>query len=164
MTDDENNTAEETIAEAIDGAEEVRDPLEGLVEKTKLDPGAPFMPEVLERLAALKQDDRAAFEKLRAQLKKAGCRVTALDEALAEASGDGGGRGPPQADILLNIAQAAELFHTPDRVGFADLDIDGHRETWPIRSKGFRHWLARRLLRGRPTARQIPRRCNRRST
>ena len=143
MTDNENRTAEETIAEAIDGAEEIRDPLEDLVEKTKLDSSAPFMPEVLERLAALKQDDRAAFEKLRAQLKKAGCRVTALDKALAEASGDGGGgRGPSQADILINIAQAAELFHTPDRVGFADLNIDGHRETWPIRSKGFKHWLA----------------------
>ena len=142
MTDNENRTAEETIAEAIDGAEEIRDPLEGLVEKTKLDPGAPFTPEVLERLAALKQDNRAAFEKLRAELK-AGCRVTALDKALAEASGDGGaGRGPPQADILINIAQAAELFHTPDRVGFADLNIDGHRETWPIRSKGFKNWLA----------------------
>ena len=46
------------------------------------------MPEVLERLAALKKDDRAAFEALRAQLKKAGCRVTALDEAIAEESGD----------------------------------------------------------------------------
>ena len=111
--------------------------------RPSLIPARPFMPEVLERLAALQQDDCAAFEKLRAQLKKAGCRVTALDKALAEASGDGGGgRGPPQADILIDIAQAAELFHTPDRVGFADLYIDGHRETWPIRSKGFKHWLA----------------------
>ena len=86
MTDHEHNTAEETITETIDGAEEVRDPLEGLVEKTRIDPGAPFTPEVLERLAALKKDDRAAFERLRAQLKAAGCRVTALDEALAEES------------------------------------------------------------------------------
>ena len=146
MTDNEHNTAEETITEAIDGAEEVRDPLEGLVEKTKIDPGAPFTPEVLERLAALKKNDRAAFEKLRAQLKAAGCRVTALDEAIAQKSGDGGGRGPPQADILIDIAQAAELFHTPDGTGFADLDIGGHRETWPIRSKGFRRWLARRYF------------------
>ena len=61
-----------------------------LVEKTAADPGAPFTPEVLEALAALKKDDRAAFEALRAQLKKAGCRVTALDEAIAEESGDTG--------------------------------------------------------------------------
>jgi len=138
--------AEETITETIDGAEEVRDPLDGLVEKTRIDPGAPFTPEVLERLVALKKDDRAAFEKLRAQLKDAGGRVTALDEALAEESGDAGGRGPTEADILIDLAQAAELFHTADGTGFVDLDINGHRETWPIRSKGFRRWLARRFF------------------
>ena len=95
-----------------------------------------------ERLAALKKDDRAAFELLRSKLKKAGCRVTALDEAIAEENGDAG-RGPTQADILIDLAQAADLFHAPDGTGFADLDINGHRETWPIRAKGFRRWLAR---------------------
>ena len=35
--------------------------------------------------------DRAAFEALRAQLKKAGCRVTALDEAIAEVENRLGG-------------------------------------------------------------------------
>ncbi len=140
------NTAENLIVYAIDGAEDVRDPLEGLVEKTVTDPGAPFAPEVLERLAALRKDDRAAFEALRAQLKKSGCRVTALDEAIAEECGDTGGRGPTQADILIELAQSAELFHSPDRTGYADFDINGHRETWPIRAKGFRRWLARRFF------------------
>ena len=134
------------IIASIDAAEEIRDPLEELVEKVAIDPGAAFMPEVLERLAALKKDDRAAFEALRAQLKKAECRVTALDEAIAEESGGIGGRGPTQADILIELAESAELFHAPDRTGFADLDIDGHRETWPIRAKGFRRWLARRFF------------------
>jgi hypothetical protein len=82
---------------------------------------------------------------LRAQLKSAGCRVTALDEAVAEQNGDHGGRGPTQADILIELAESAELFHTADSTGFADLDINGHRETWPIRAKGFRRWLARRF-------------------
>ena len=68
------------------------DPLDGLVERTATDPGAPFEPDVLERLAALQKSDRAAFETLRAQLKAAGCRVTALDEALAGENGDTGGR------------------------------------------------------------------------
>ena len=114
-----------------------------MVERTATDPGAPFAPDALARLATLKKDDRAAFEALRAQLKSAGCRVTALDEAIAEESGDVGGRGPTQADILIELAQSAELFHAPDGTGFADLDIKGHRETWPIRAKGFRRWLAR---------------------
>lgn len=134
------------IAEAIEAAEDIADPLDGLVEKIADDPGAAFTPEVLERLAALKKEDRAAFELLRSKLKKAGCRVTALDEAIAEESGDTGRRDPTQADILVELAQQAELFHSPDGTGFADLDINGHRETWPIRAKGFRHWLARRFF------------------
>ena len=146
MNGDETNKRENLIAAAIDAAEDIRDPLEGLVERTATDPGAPFAPDTLVRLAALKKDDRAAFEGLRAQLKGAGCRMTALDEALAEESGETGGRGPKQADILIALASAAELFHTPDGTGFADLDINGHRETWPIRSKGFRRWLARRFF------------------
>jgi len=133
------------ISAAINAAEEVCDPLEGLVEKTRTDPRAPFAPDVLKRLAVLKKYDRAAFEALRAQLKSTGCRLTALDEGIAEESGDAGGRGPKQADILIGLAHSADLFRSPDGIGFADLDINGHRETWPIRSKGFRRWLARRF-------------------
>jgi hypothetical protein len=140
------DTAKSQVAEAIGAAKDIPDPLDGLVEKTASDPGAAFTPEVLERLAAMKKDERAAFEALRAQLKSAGCRVTALDEAIAEESGDVGGRGPTQADILIDLAQTAELFHALDETGFADLDINGHRETWPIRTKGFRRWLARRFF------------------
>jgi hypothetical protein len=39
---------------------------------------------------------------------------------------------------------AVSLFHDPNGTAFADLEIDGHRETWPIRSRQFRHWLRRR--------------------
>jgi hypothetical protein len=45
------------------------------------------------------------------------------------------------ADVLLNIATAAQLFHASDGTGFADLIVDGHRETWPLRSKRFQAWL-----------------------
>ena len=41
---------EAQIAAAIYAAEEVPDPLDGLVEKVAADPGAPFAPEVLGRL------------------------------------------------------------------------------------------------------------------
>ena len=142
MNGDQTSESENLVAAAIDAAEDIRDPLEGLVERTATDPGAPFQPDVLEHLAALKKDDRAAFEALRAQLKGAGCRVTELDGALVGESGETGGRGPTQAEILINLAKSAELFHAPDGTGFADLNINEHRETWPIRSKGFRRWLA----------------------
>jgi hypothetical protein len=117
-----------------------------LWEKTAADPGAPFMREALEALASLKKDNPATFENVRAQLKKAGCRITQLDDAIAEENGDTGGRDPKQADILINIAQSTELFHTPDKNGFANIVIDGHRETWRIRAKDFRRWLAQRFF------------------
>ena len=50
---------------------------------------------------------------------------------------------PTQADILIKAGEAAELFHAPDGTGYADLIIDDHRETWPIRSQEFRGWLTR---------------------
>ena len=135
--DDEN-----PVAAAIAAAEEIPDPLDGLIERTTDDPGAPFVPEVLERISAMKKEDRAGFDALRVQLKKAGCRVTSLDKASMEESGDGG-RRPTQADILIDLAEAADLFHSADGTAFADLDINGHRETWPVRTKGFKRWLAR---------------------
>ena len=145
MTDEIENEDLNPILDAIIAAEEIPDPLDGLVEKSASDPGAAFTPEVLERLAALKKENRAAFEALRARLKKAGCRVTALDEAIAEETGDGG-RGPTQADLLIDLAGAAELFHSADDTAFADIEVGGHRETWPVRTKGFRRWLARQFF------------------
>ena len=59
------------------------------------------------------------------------------------------------ADKLIRIAieksyrddgskpDAGGLFHTRDKVAYADLEIFGWRETWPVRSRGFKHWLVR---------------------
>ena len=73
--------------------------------------------------------------------------MTALDEAIMEEMEEkgGGGRGPTQADILIGLAGTAELFHAADETAFADLDINGHRETWPVRTKGFKRWLMRQF-------------------
>ena len=136
---------EDAVAVAIDAAEDVQDPLDDLVERTRSDSGAPFAPEVLELLAELQKNDLARFEALRAQLKAAGCRVTVLDDALAGEDGDTGGGAPKQADVLIALAAEAELFHAVDSTGYADFDVNGHRETWAIRSKMFKRWLARRF-------------------
>jgi hypothetical protein len=39
----------------------------------------------------------------------------------------------------------AELFHTTDGEPFATFTVGHHRETWPLKSKGFRRWLSRRF-------------------
>ena len=135
--------AEGLVLEAIATAEEMRDPLEDLVNRVAEDPGAAFTPEVLQALAELRKQHRGAFETLRSRLKQARCRVTALDEAIAGESGDAGRREPTQADILVELAADVDLSHAPDGTAFADVDINGHRETWPLRSTGLRRWLAR---------------------
>jgi hypothetical protein len=45
--------------------------------------------------------------------------------------------------MLDEMALCEEVFHTASGIAFADFITDGHRETWPIRSKRFRTWLRR---------------------
>jgi hypothetical protein len=72
---------------------------------------------------------------------------------------DGSDKGKPkQADRLIELAKAADLHHTPDGTAYADLAVSDHRETWPVRSKGFRQWLTRSYYaatRGAPNAEAI---------
>jgi hypothetical protein len=46
--------------------------------------------------------------------------------------------------MLVDVALYVEPFHTAAGTAFADILVDSHRETWPIRSKRFRGWLRRR--------------------
>jgi hypothetical protein len=45
--------------------------------------------------------------------------------------------------VALALDAGAELFHTPDGEAYATIAVDGHKETWPLKVKGFRRWLAR---------------------
>lgn len=49
-----------------------------------------------------------------------------------------------QVEQLIEIAKVIELFRTPDGVGYADITVEGHRETYPVRGRGFERWLRRR--------------------
>jgi len=64
--------------------------------------------------------------------------------------------------MLIDIASCEELFHTAAGPAFADIVVDGHRETWPIRSKRFRGWLRRRYHQA-TGAWRVPRRFAQRS-
>jgi hypothetical protein len=50
-----------------------------------------------------------------------------------------------EATRLVELASQVELFHTPDQEPHASFQHKGHLETWPIKSRGFRDWLTRRL-------------------
>src|SRR5262245_42032830 len=69
---------------------------------------------------------------------------------LAEQEQDGGReKRRRQADVLLQLAKAAVLFHSPapDCDALADIAINGHRETHRIRGHGFRQWLRHQFFR-----------------
>jgi hypothetical protein len=46
--------------------------------------------------------------------------------------------------MITHFGACSDLFHTAAGTAFADIMVDGHRETWPIRGKRFRAWLRRR--------------------
>ena len=69
-----------------------------------------------------------------------GWRTRASDAGLSDPEA---GRARSRT-MLDQIMFCEELFHTLSGVAFADFITDGHRETWPIRSKRFRGWLRRR--------------------
>jgi hypothetical protein len=49
-----------------------------------------------------------------------------------------------QADVIMKLArEGAKLFHTPEGISFADVRVEGHRETWPVRSRNLKLWLIR---------------------
>ncbi|MFO1162220.1 MAG: hypothetical protein U1E60_25500 [Reyranellaceae bacterium] len=54
--------------------------------------------------------------------------------------------GLTSASRPLALAGSAGLFQTPDGIAYADLEIDGHRETWAVRGRFFRRWLIRQGL------------------
>jgi hypothetical protein len=63
--------------------------------------------------------------------------------------------------IRIAIAQSAHddsrpstggFFHAPNGCAYVDIRIAGRRETWPVRSKGFRQWLVRSFYKQEGTA------------
>jgi len=120
------------ICEMIEQAEVVADPLEDLVEQTKTDPGAPFEPDMTSYLADLRSDDPASYQRLRDKLKKLGISVRELDRVTAKRSASVAAGGPKQAEILIGVAEEADLFHTSDGTPYADVQVTGHRRTFEI--------------------------------
>ena len=132
---------EATIAEALK-----KHGLPGnLAKRAKDDPTAPFY--FLDELTALAAAEPPVWERLRAQLKVAGTRLGALDRLIHASDKAGGDTRRTQAGDLMGIVDdGCGLFHDGESNGFADVENDGHRETWPVRSQGFSRWLRHRYF------------------
>jgi hypothetical protein len=109
-----------------------------------------FIKKVLEQYPALNAGD------LNAELIKIGGEIAdrnlhrdddkvSSDGEEGDEFGDGGDAG-----VLVEIVKrdGVELLHAGSRhdaEGFATIQIDNHKETWPIKSIGFGHWLRQRF-------------------
>ena len=63
----------------------------------------------------------------------------------------------PQAQRLVELIPDDALFRSTDgETAYATIPVSAHRETWPIRSKGFRRWLVGcfYLIEGKPPSAQ----------
>jgi hypothetical protein len=100
-----------------------------------------------------------------AELERVGAELVAAPWGYSDGSDDLDGQDPASVrrslrDELIDLATdggISDLFHTPGRheaEPFATIKtVDGHRETWPILSRGFRWWLVgefRRRVGGSP--------------
>lgn len=54
-------------------------------------------------------------------------------------------RGSSQATRLVDLSKDVELFHTPEGTPYGTFAVDGHHETWPVRSTHFEHLLVNRF-------------------
>jgi hypothetical protein len=71
--------------------------------------------------------------------------AAAVEGILRQMEAQGATEEESQATRLVALAQAAgaTLFHTPDGEAYASIVVEGHTETWPLKVKSFRRWLAR---------------------
>jgi hypothetical protein len=100
--------------------------------------GFEFMGEQ-KRAGATKEEAKAAIG---ADAGEAGEWAERVDERQLDRAYDNNkAKKRSQADALIEMAAQAELFHDADGVGFADVMVDGHRETWAVGSGGFKRWL-----------------------
>jgi hypothetical protein len=71
--------------------------------------------------------------------------AAAVEGILRQMEAQGATEEESQATRLVALAHAAgaTLFHTPDGEAYASIVVEGHTETWPLKVKSFRRWLAR---------------------
>jgi hypothetical protein len=69
--------------------------------------------------------------------------IGGIEGALRQSTASATVQRDSQATQLAALAEAAELFHDAAGDAYATVIIDGHRETYAVRTKGFRRWLAR---------------------
>ena len=121
--------------------------VEELVEAATEEPSSVFGAEQLRILAQLQRDDLPEYEKVRANLKEHGVRVSYLDKQVSKLNVLKSDLDDPQVEVIYRLGSSAELLRTPNNTKWADIVVNGHRETHLITSTGFKRWLRRQFKR-----------------
>ena len=79
------------------------------------------------------------MQKVKEQLNQA-CDVERTEPEISLFTSEG--KRKSRSSVLIEIGDRFALFHDQNNEAYADLEINGHRETWPLRSKQFREWLS----------------------
>lgn len=132
------------IAAAVAAAPIVFDPIQQLLDDVQGDTAACFEDEALDTLATLRATDPAKYQRVRTKLHASRVNVRELDKLTGV---EQSARRPGHDfELLRLIALEAELFRTPGGDTYADVIVDGHRETWAVSSQGFVLWLTREFF------------------
>jgi putative DNA primase/helicase len=67
--------------------------------------------------------------------------AAAKPAAEIEGTAAGGNTRKPAAGLMLDFISEAELWHSPEDISYATVQVDDHRENLEIGSRGFRAWL-----------------------
>lgn len=89
---------------------------------------------------------RDQVRELVASARGPGERAAAPAGSSATGEVGSGDRGRPrQRDALLSAADTAVLWHSPEKVPYATVPVNGHHEHYRLDSVAFRRWLAGRF-------------------
>ncbi len=121
--------------------------INNIITQTETDKTSPFMPENLMFLANLKASSRDRFESIRENLRSLGIILGRFDDAVKQQEklikAESGEDKKKAADIIVDLIGEAFYFHTDDNTVYADIISDnGHRETWAVKSDGFKRWVS----------------------
>jgi hypothetical protein len=123
------------------------DPLEGLIDRLRLDVTVVYAKKVIAALAELKRDDPGAYVALCARFKKTNPDFSAAvfhPLIAAEVAANSPLIADPAdtATLLVRLAESASYFiaEGTDEV-YAEFEFDGRIEVAPVQGKLYRHWL-----------------------
>lgn len=149
LADDGDRAVTGTIASGLSAGKAAFPDIDVMLAEAETEPNVVFDHDNLVVLAELAKYNPRRYQEVRAKLKALGVPLGSLEKNMKEASrpepAGGTDRSQTQAAQLIELVADAELHHTNDKTAYADVMVNGHRETMAVRSTAFRELLLHRF-------------------